>query len=145
MRRSYDPLIPLVQTLDDGIEFYRIAEKKADSLELKSTFKKMADVRDFALAYLLPYINQHDFDLDKSFTYHETLANRYAPLLSDVVTDDHLELVRDIEEHLIDAMLTAATTSHNALVQCIIKDLIPRISSNFDECLQAQEQSAIAA
>lgn len=146
MRRTYNPLIPLVQTLDDGIEFYRIAAQKTDVLELKATFKKMADIRDFSLAYILPYIDQHDFELDKSLTYHNTLANRYATLLQDVVKDDHLDLVREIEEHLIDAMLSAATNSHNALVQCIIKDLIPRVSRNFEECLHAQElSSAIAA
>lgn len=145
MRRTHNPLIALVQTLDDGIEFYRIAEKKTDALELKSTFRKMADIREFSLAYILPYIDHHDFDVDKSLTYHNTLANRYAALIQDVVTDDHLDLVREIEEHLIDAMLTAETTSHNALVQCIIKDLIPRISRNFDECLHTQEQSAVIA
>lgn len=143
MKHPLHPLVPLVQTLDDGIEFYRIAENTTDSLELKFTFKKMVDIREFALAYLLPYIGQHDLAQDKSFAYHGTLANRYAALLTDVVTDHHLELVREIEEHLIDAMLDAAATSHNALVQCIIKDLIPRIASNFDECLQTQ--AAIAA
>jgi hypothetical protein len=145
MRRAYNPLIPLVQTLDDGIEFYRIAEKKTGELGLKFIFRKMADIRDFSLAYILPYIDHHDFEVDKSLTYHDTLTNRYAALLQDVVADGHLDLVREIEEHLIDAMLHAAATSHNALVQCIIKDLIPRISQNYDECLRAQLQSAAIA
>lgn len=145
MRRMYNPLIPMVQTLNDGIEFYRIAEKKTDSVQLKTTFKKMAGIRDFALAYILPYIDQHDFNQDKSLTYHGTLANRYAPLLQNIMHDEQLELVREVEEHLIDAMLAASADSHNALVQCIIKDLIPRISHNFEECLLEQEQSAALA
>src|SRR5690606_17276686 len=138
MRRAYNPLIPLIQTLDDGIEFYRVAEKKAESLHLKSTFRKMAEIRDFSLAYILPYIDHHDFDLDKSLTYHGTLATRYAPLLNRTVPETQLKLVWEAEEHLIDAMLSAAESSHNALVQCIIKDLIPRISLNFENCLQDQ-------
>ena len=143
MRRAYNPLIPLVQTLDDGIEFYRIAEKKTHSRWLKATFVRMAEIREFALAYILPYLDQHDFEWEKSLTYHGTLANRYAPLLQDVVQDESLGLVREVEEHLIDAMITASVNSHNALVECIIKDLIPRISANFETC-QVNSSSAEA-
>ena len=149
MKRTFNPLIPLVQTLDDGIEFYRIAEKKADSRSLKSAFSRMAEIREFALAYIIPYIDQHDFDLEKSLTYHGTLANRYAPLLERMIQDKSLGLVREVEEHLIDAMIDASFNSHNALVQCIIKDLIPLISQNFEACLQTlstdTEAEAIAA
>lgn len=136
MRRIYDPLLLLVQTLDDGIEFYRIAEKKSESPLLKSVFVRLAEIRELALAYLVPYLDLHDFEVEKSFTYHDTLANRYAPLLQGVVQDKTLNLVREVEEHLVDAMISAATASHNALAQCIIKDLIPVISRNFENCLQ---------
>lgn len=136
MRRSYNPLIALVQTLDDGIEFYRIAEQKARSQSMKSVFTRMADAREFALAYILPYISHQDFEIEKSLTYHGTLSNRYAPLLEDVVEDYSLALVKEVEEHLIDAMIAASMNTQNALVQIILKDLAPRISSNYDACFK---------
>lgn len=134
MRRSYNPLLALVQTLDDGIEFYRIAEQKTLSHNMKSIFTRMADIREFALAYIVPYLGHHDFDMDKSLTYHGTLSNRYAPLLDDIVEDYSLALVKEVEEHLIDAMMSASINAQNALVQIILKDLAPRISSNYDAC-----------
>lgn len=136
MKRAYNPLIALVQTLDDGIEFYRIAEQKSQSHNMKSIFTRLADTREFALAYIVPYIEHHDFDIDKSLTYHGTLANRYAPLLDDVVEDYSLALVKDVEEHLIDAMITASSHAQNALVQIVLKDLAPQISSNYEKCFK---------
>lgn len=136
MRRSYNPLIALVQTLDDGIEFYRIAEQKTGSHNMKTIFTRMADIREFALAYIVPYIGHHDFEVEKSLTYHGTLSNRYAPLLEDIIEDYSLALVKEVEEHLIDAMISASFNSQNALVQIILKDLAPRISSNYEACFK---------
>lgn len=136
MRRSYNPLIALVQTLDDGIEFYRIAAQKARSPSMASVFTRMADAREFALAYIIPYIGHHDFEVEKSLTYHGTLSNRYAPLLEDIVEDYSLALVKEVEEHLVDAMIAASMNTQNALVQIILKDLAPRISSNYETCFK---------
>lgn len=142
-RSSYDPLIGLIQTLADGIEFYRIAEQKTESDNLKNVFNHMADIREFALAYILPYVDQHHLDFDKTLTYHGTLANRYAPLLENIIVDLELKLVKQVEEHLIDAMVTASMNIHNALVQTILKELAPRISHNFE--VVCPEDGAIAA
>ncbi len=144
MKRAYNPLVDLIQTLDDGIEFYEIAQTKSHSPALKAVFASMAEIREFALAYIRPYVDQHDFDLEKSLTYHGTLANRYAPLLKDIVHDESLNLVHQVEEHLIDAMIDASTRSHNALVQCILKDLAPRISYNFEKALNLTDHSIAA-
>ncbi|MBC6904254.1 DUF2383 domain-containing protein [Saccharophagus sp. K07] len=138
MRPTHNPLVPLIQTLDDGIEFYRIAEKKTDSQHLKSVFRKMAEIRDFALAYLLPYINQRHLESPAT-------TNRYAPLLNRIIGDDRLDVVQEVEEHLIDTMLDTSLESHNALVQCIIKDLIPQISWNFESCLNGLEDAGAVA
>lgn len=131
-RNSYNPLIALVQTLDDGIEFYRIAEAKTESGYLKGVFAKMADAREFALAYIRPYIDQHDLDFERALTYHGTLSNRYAPLLEDMIKDETLSLVHYVEEQAIDAMIKASSDTHNTLVQLVLKDLAPRISKNFE-------------
>lgn len=144
-RSTYNPLIGLIQTLDDGIEFYKIAGQKTDSHHLKDVFAKTADIREFALAYILPYVEQHSLDFDKALTYHGTLANRYAPLLEQIVCDEQLTLVQQVEEHLVDAMVTASMNIHNALVQSVLKDLVPRISQNFEalsEALNKEEQIA---
>lgn len=144
MKRAYDPLIALIQTLDDGIEFYQIAEQKTLSARMKTVFKSMVEIREFALAYIRPYMELHAFNLEKSLTYHGTLANRYAPLLNDIIDDQTLSLVHEVEEHLIDAMMTASLTTQNALVQCILKDLAPRISQNFESCLNINSDSIAA-
>jgi Domain of unknown function (DUF2383) len=136
MRRSYNPLIALVQTLDDGIEFYRIAEEKTQSSTLRSVFKRMAEEREFALAYIVPYISQHDYEVDKSHAHHGSLTNRFALLLDDIVTDEGLGLVKEVEEHLVDAMISASANTLDALVQLILKDLVPRISNNYEACVQ---------
>ena len=67
-RSTYSPLIGLIQTMDDGIEFYRIAEQKTSANTLKKAFNQMAEVREFALAYIRPYIDQHDMDFEKGLT-----------------------------------------------------------------------------
>lgn len=130
--KTYDPLITLVQTLDDGIEFYRIAEQKSRSSALQQVFARMADMREFALAYVHPYLELHGQDLENALTYHGALANRYAPLLDRIVVDTPLRLVQQVEEHLIEAMITASAETQNALVQCVLTELIPRIANNFD-------------
>lgn len=129
-RLTYDPLVALLQTLEDGIEFYRIAEQKAPSDSLRSVFTKMAEIREFALAYIKPYMHPHRLEFEQFLTYHGTLSNRYAPLLDDVLKDKDLLLISQIEEHLLDAMRTAARETHNALVASILKDLSLRIRQN---------------
>ncbi len=129
-RLTYDPLVALLQTLEDGIEFYRIAEQKALSSQLQAVFAQMAEVREFALAYIKPYLQPHRLEFEQFLTYHGTLSNRYAPLLDDVLGDEQLALVRQIEEHLIDAMLTAAQETQNALVESILQNLSVRIRQN---------------
>ena len=140
-RSTYSPLIGLIQTMDDGIEFYRIAEQKTSANTLKKAFNQMAEVREFALAYIRPYIDQHDMDFEKGLTYHGTLANRYAPLLEQIVLDESLNLVKQVEEHLVDAMITASMNIQNVLVQSILRDLVPRISQNFEALLPENDQS----
>lgn len=131
-RYTTNPLITLVQTLDDGIEFYRIAEAKTASRHLKQVFGKTADAREFALAYIRPYVNQHDLDFQSVSTYHGTLTNRYAELLDDIVADDTLSIVKYVEEQAIDAMIKASLNTHNALVQVVLRDLVPRLQHNFE-------------
>lgn len=131
MRRlTYDPLVALLQTLEDGIEFYRIAEQKALPTQLQAVFAQMAEVREFALAYIKPYLQPHRLEFEQFLTYHGTLSNRYAPLLDDVLADEQLTLVRQIEEHLIDAMRTAAQETQNALVESILQNLSLRVRQN---------------
>lgn len=131
-RLTYDPLITLVHTLDDGIEFYRIAEQKTASVHLQGVFEEMAEMREFALAYIRPYMHLHSREYQHLSGYHGTLANRYAPLLQDVLTDDSLLLVRQVEDHLIDAMHNAIAETPNALVASILWELAARVKQNLD-------------
>lgn len=141
--KAQDPLIVLVQTLDDGIEFYRIAEQKTRSPELQRVFARMADVREFALAYVRPYLDMHDHELEKALTYYGSLANRYAPLMDRIVADERLLVVQQVEEHLIDAMIHAEGETHNALVQYVLTELVPHITDNFDAAQAALPTSAM--
>lgn len=127
-----DPLVTLVHALDDGIEFYRIAEQKSRSPRLQRVFARMADIREFALAHIRPYLDMHDQDLEKALSDYGPLNNRFTPLLERIVLDEPLRLVKDVEEHLIEAMITASVETKNALAQCVLTELIPHIAENFD-------------
>lgn len=141
-----NPLIALLQLLDDGIEFYRRAARETRSFALQDTFDAMADIREFAAAHIRPYIDPHDLNHDAFAGYHGTLANRYAPLLKKVVTDEHRQLLPEIEEHLVEAMRETRQSTQNGLAQYILSDLEGCIIRNLDRqlanCNQQWEETA---
>ena len=138
-QHAINPLVSLIQTLDDGIEFYRIAQAKTQSERLQQVFIKMADAREFALAYIRPYLDQHDLDFERALTYHGTLANRYANLIDEIIDDETLSLVQYLEEQAIDAMVQTAVQTQNTLVKVVLKDLIKRLQRNVESELLLSE------
>ncbi len=130
-----NPLIALLQLLDDGIEFYRRAARETRSFTLQETFDAMADIREFAAAHIKPYIDPHDLNHDAFTGYHGTLTNRYAPLLKKVVSDESRVLLPEIEEHLVDAMRETRQTTQNGLAQYILSDLERCVVRNLDQQL----------
>ncbi len=130
-----NPLISLLQLLDDGIEFYRRAARETRSFTLQETFDAMADIREFAAAHIKPYIDPHELNHDAFAGYHGALTNRYAPLLKKVVSDESRVLLPEIEEHLVDAMRETRQTTHNGLAQYILSDLERCVIRNLDQQL----------
>lgn len=53
-----ETLRELIQTLNDGVEFYRAALEKSESTEHKLIFQRVIRARVAALSYLQPYMVQ---------------------------------------------------------------------------------------
>ena len=126
------PLKPLVQTLNDGVEFYRAAIAKAEHDDFKEVFAELLDCRQFALAYLQPYVVLETGSQEDGHTFGGKLHHAYTAVQDNCNTDHDLTLLKQlefVEDETLKAMKLALTQSGNAMVQTVIRHLTPRMQT----------------
>lgn len=127
---SATPLKSLVQTLNDGIEFYRTANLKVEHEHLKTVCSNMIEFREFALAYLQPYIVLQSGAPEDGHTFGGKLHHIFTEVQDNHNTDHDLTLIKQleaVEDETQNAMATAAKYADNVMVQSIIRELTPRL------------------
>ncbi|MEY4588111.1 MAG: hypothetical protein RL497_187 [Pseudomonadota bacterium] len=125
-----NPLITLVQTLNDGIAVYKSAISKMEHDDCKELFCELIACREFALDYLQPYIVMQNGAPELGHGFGTVIHHTYSQVQNNN-NDDHdmslLKQLEQVEDETLKAMEITAKTSANALVNCIIRDLIPRM------------------
>lgn len=129
---SATPLKALVQTLNDGIEFYRTATAKVEHEHFKAVFAELIEFRQFSLTYLQPYVVMQSGAPEDGHTFGGKLHHIYTEVQDNRNTDHDVTLLKQlemVEEETLKAMNTASKLSGNVMVQSIIRDLIPRLQT----------------
>ena len=126
-----NPLLTLTQTLDDSCELYRVASTRTQLPSRRRQLWALADLRDFAQAYIRPYLQPQRLSAQPPpGGAPQWLGNRYARLLDGVSADDGLELIRQVEQHTIEALQSAASRCNHSLVSSVLRDLATTFSRN---------------
>lgn len=119
----------LVQILNDGIEFYTAASAQVHGEQERATFASLVEIRQFALAYLQPYVVLHTGSPELGHTFGGVLHRAYNTMVD---TDNHqvqLQQLELVEDETLNAMQQLLQTSGNLMVISVIKELLPRMKA----------------
>ncbi|BCD95892.1 DUF2383 domain-containing protein [Marinagarivorans cellulosilyticus] len=136
------PLKSLVQALNDGIEFYRIASKKVEHEDFRQAFDELAQSHVLAKAYLQPYLIMQTGRAEEGHTFGGKLHHTYIELEDNGNLDHDYTLLKQLEQVetvTLDMMQVTAALSENALVKTVIKGLIPKIQACRMRVIQLEE------
>ena len=126
-----EALRELIQTLNDGVEFYRTAEKKAEFPEHKHIFQRVVRARVAALSYLQPYMIKEEGSPELGHTFGSVLHKMYPDILFGLNMDHDKTLIKQlevVEAETLKAMQKALGNMHSAMLKSILLDLYPRLN-----------------
>jgi len=123
MKPRQTPAASLVQTLYEGIEFYRLAVHMTESTVLKKVFTGMIKIRELSLTHISPYTS-------------------IQPRYSVRAQTTGLKFV-EVEEHLADTMEHVIGNTRNHYLKTTLEDLKPLVLENLEH--SQTEDHAMAA
>jgi uncharacterized protein (TIGR02284 family) len=126
-----DNLRELVQSLNDGVEFYQAAIDKSELPQHKIIFQRMARARVAALSYLQPFIVQQEGSPELGHTFGSTLHKMYPDILYGLNTDHDTTLIHQlelVEKETLSAMQKAMRTIQSQVLKSVLLDLYPRLN-----------------
>jgi uncharacterized protein (TIGR02284 family) len=140
------PLKSLVQTLNDGIEFYRVAAQKVEHEDFRQAFDELAQSHALAKAYLQPYLIMQTGVAEEGHTFGGKLHHTYTELEDNGNLDHDYTLLKQLEQVetiTLDMMQVTAALSENALVKTIIKGLMPQMQACRERVIRLEEVSRL--
>ena len=144
---SAAPLKSLVQTLNDSIEFYRMAAQKAEHESYRQAFKEMGETHVLAKSYLQPYLIMQTGVAEEGHTFGSKLHHRYVEM-QDAANNDHdqnlLKQLSEVEDITLNMMEVTAVVSKNAMVRMVIKGLMPQMNKCRERVLSLANIECIA-
>ena len=131
-----ETLRELIQTLNDGVEFYRVAASKSEYTEHRFIFERMARARVAALSYLQPYMVQEEGTPELGHTFGSVLYKLYPEILYGLNLDKDKTLLQQleiVEDETLLAMQKALRTIESNSLKIILLDLYPRLNRSQEE------------
>lgn len=125
----------LIQTLNDGVEFYRAAVDKTELPQHKTIFERAVRARVAVLAYLQPYMVQQEGTPELGHTFGSVLHKMYPDILYGLNTDHDKTLIHQLEtvEHAtLVAMQKAMRVIQSPMLKSVLLDLYPRLNRCHD-------------
>lgn len=126
-----ETLRELIQTLNDGVEFYRAAVEKTESQEHQLIFQRVVRARVAALAYLQPYIVMEEGSPELGHTFGSVLHKMYPDILFGLNTNKDKTLLKQlevVEDETLKAMQKALRQVESPMLKSILLDLYPRLN-----------------
>lgn len=131
-----ETLRELIQTLNDGVEFYRAALEKSESTEHKLIFQRVIRSRVAALSYLQPYMVQEEGSPELGHTFGSVLHKMYPDILFGLNSDRDKTLIKQlevVEDETLKAMQKALREVQSPMLKSILLDLYPRLNRCHDD------------
>ncbi|MCR6650695.1 MAG: PA2169 family four-helix-bundle protein [Cellvibrionaceae bacterium] len=131
-----ETLRELIQTLNDGVEFYRAALEKSESTEHKLIFQRVIRARVAALSYLQPYMVQEEGSPELGHTFGSVLHKMYPDILFGLNSDRDKTLIKQlevVENETLKAMQKALSNIQSPMLKSILLDLYPRLNRCHDD------------
>lgn len=131
-----ETLRELIQTLNDGVEFYRAAEEKAEYSEHRLIFQRVIRARVASLSYLQPYMIQEEGSPELGHTFGSVLHKMYPDILYGLNTDKDKTLIQQlevVEDETLKAMRKALSNIESPMLKSILLDLYPRLNRCHDD------------
>jgi len=131
-----ETLRELIQTLNDGVEFYRAAVEKTEFADHKLIFQRVVRARVAALSYLQPYMVQEQGSPELGHTFGSVLHKMYPDILFGLNADHDKTLIKQlevVEDETLKAMQTALSTIESPMLKSILLDLYPRLNRCHDD------------
>jgi uncharacterized protein (TIGR02284 family) len=131
-----ETLRELIQTLNDGVEFYRAALEKSESADHRLIFQRVVRARVAALSYLQPYIVQEEGTPELGHTFGSVLHKMYPDILFGLNTDKDKTLIQQlevVEDETLKAMKKAVSNIQSPMLKSILLDLYPRLNRCHDD------------
>lgn len=126
-----ETLRELIQTLNDGLEFYRMAMEKTEFQEHREIFQRVVRARVAVLSYLQPYIVKEEGSPELGHTFGSVLHKMYPDMLYDLNTDRDKTLLKQlevVENETLKAMQKALRNMQSSTLKSILLDLYPRLN-----------------
>lgn len=121
----------LIQSLNDGVEFYQAAIEKTELPEHRIIFQRMTRARVAALSYLQPYMVQQEGSPELGHTFGSALHKMYPDILYGLNTDHDITLIHQLEQvenETLGAMQKAMRSIQSPVVKSVLLDLYPRLN-----------------
>lgn len=121
----------LIQSLNDGVEFYQAAMDKTELPEHKIIFQRMVRARVAALSYLQPFMVQQEGSPELGHTFGSTLHKMYPEILYGLNLDHDVTLIHQLEQvenETLAAMQKAMRTIRSPVLKSVLLDLYPRLN-----------------
>lgn len=130
-KNDIETLRELIQTLNDGVEFYRAAVEKSESADHRLIFQRVIRARVAALDYLQPYMVQEEGSPEFGHTFGSVLHKMYPDILYGLNTDKDKTLIQQlevVEDETLKAMRKALHNIESPMLKSVILDLYPRLN-----------------
>lgn len=131
-----ETLRELIQTLNDGVEFYRAALEKSEFEDHKLIFQRVIRARVAALSYLQPYMVREEGTPELGHTFGSVLHKMYPDILFGLNMDKDKTLVKQleiVEDETLKAMQKALQNIKSPMLKSILLDLYPRLNRCHDD------------
>lgn len=131
-----ETLRELIQTLNDGVEFYRAAVEKTESPDHKLIFQRVVRARVATLSYLQPYMVEEEGSPELGHTFGSVLHKMYPDILYGLNTDRDRTLIKQlevVEDETLKAMQKAMRAIKSPILKSILLDLYPRLNRCHDD------------
>lgn len=131
-----ETLRELIQTLNDGVDFYRAALEKSESADHKLIFQRVVRARVAALSYLQPYMVREEGSPELGHTFGSVLHKMYPDILFGLNMDKDKTLIKQlevVEDETLKAMQKALQNIKSPMLRSILLDLYPRLNRCHDD------------
>lgn len=135
----------IIQTLNNGVTFYREAANNSELDAHKSIFECMLKARLFALTYLQPFLQQQSQTEGQAHAFGSVLHKMYPDILYGLDSEHDIALIEQLEQvenETLSAMQAAMKHIQSPLLKSVLLDLYPRLNRRPDAAPWRMDQAS---